>query len=642
MIRDKSALKKSLSAILTVIMLLGIITPSNRAGSVAADADLIESSVVTEKEPAVSVDCEETIITQPREDIDSDAEEPASVTYSNSISGMLWLDMYDDTENGIYAGDGTRQAEEAPLGGYTVYLYAEGDMSAAVRTTVSDANGNYGFANISPGTYVVGVSTVTMDGVEYLLPFWYLTGTEGDNRFVTSYDPEADAYLYAYTAPIELTGDTAAADMDAGMRTVPQIAPLATGTFVYHGRLLDSNRNPLSYAKFEMAILYMSDFFWQTLDYDISTVTTDSSGYFSCSFNGIEVYTPATGGGMVYITLVFPSSNFSSDLTVLAGETNINKVRGWNDPSLYKGSLSRFTLAPSYGISSLYAYVYRVADYQVAVSETVVTLYIGSGALGPQNIEINAASYTVTEKFVDAFTESSLRNDNTLAVLTASPRYTSAVTRSDIVTPTARYIYKGYKMGSYSAGDTLDGTGIPTAVTLASNQNVYFVYQKVVDTTINVTFPTRCDFYVDRSTYPNVETGASGDDITPYYKFENKSDLPVYVDLDKMAVTNADGQTFVSSAPSINNEIQLNIEPTDASVLNGTANGFTGNVTGVTSMSYTEGTARLGSLDGTYITQITPTSADGYVTLGGSYQGILTGKIKTPVILLTFKFTIIN
>jgi len=140
---------------------------------------------------------------------------------------MLWLDMFDDIENSIYAGDGIRQAEESPLAGYRVELYKADDTDNAIASTTTGADGKYSFENIEPGSYVVGVKTTTMDGMEYLLPLFWLDGTTGDNRFVATYDEAADAYLYAYTAPITVAEDSEITSMDAGMRTVPEMQTLA-------------------------------------------------------------------------------------------------------------------------------------------------------------------------------------------------------------------------------------------------------------------------------------------------------------------------------------------------------------------------------------------------------------------------------
>ena len=182
-------------------------------------------SVEPEVTPSQEAEASPTPSAEPTE-----SPEPENTTYANRISGMLWLDMFDDIDNGIYAGDATRQTQEQPLADYTVYLYAENDLGAAVQTTTTDAQGKYTFKNIEPGKYIVGVKTTIIDGVEYLLPLWYLNGREGDNRFVAAYDEAADAYLYAYTARITVEADSIIKDIDGGIRTVPGAQPMAAYT----------------------------------------------------------------------------------------------------------------------------------------------------------------------------------------------------------------------------------------------------------------------------------------------------------------------------------------------------------------------------------------------------------------------------
>jgi len=163
----------------------------------------------------------------------AESPEPENTTYANSISGMLWLDMYDDIDNRIYAGDGVQQSEEQPIKGYTVKLFKADDLETEVQTITTNVDGMYIFENIEPGSYVMGVKTETVDGIEYLLPFYYLDGTEGDNRFAAAQEDPNDGnspYTYAYTAPIEVEADTVVTDMNAGMRTVPGVKPMATVT----------------------------------------------------------------------------------------------------------------------------------------------------------------------------------------------------------------------------------------------------------------------------------------------------------------------------------------------------------------------------------------------------------------------------
>jgi len=61
---------------------------------------------------------------------------------------------------------GTRQPEEGPLAGYTVYLYMNDDRDTAVQTTTTAADGRYEFKDIAPGEYVVGIISETVDELE--------------------------------------------------------------------------------------------------------------------------------------------------------------------------------------------------------------------------------------------------------------------------------------------------------------------------------------------------------------------------------------------------------------------------------------------------------------------------------------------
>ena len=219
---------KILCLVLSLLMMVSMM-PMGATFASATDGEETSSEVtLTEEsvEPSESTEPEES---EPGEEPE-ESPDPENTTYDNSISGMLWLDMFDDIENSIYAGDGIRQAEESPLAGYRVELYKADDTDNAIATTTTSANGRYSFENIEPGSYVVGVKTTTMDGVEYLLPLFWLDGTTGDNRFVATYDEAADAYLYAYTKSIEVQADSEITGMDAGMRTVPEAQPMADYT----------------------------------------------------------------------------------------------------------------------------------------------------------------------------------------------------------------------------------------------------------------------------------------------------------------------------------------------------------------------------------------------------------------------------
>jgi len=166
---------------------------------------------------------------------ETETETVAYTTYTNSISGMLWVDMYENTANRIYSGDGIRQESELPLTGYTVSLYREDDRDNAVAITVTDEDGMYEFVGLEPGVYVAGIATGTIDGTEYLLPLTFTS----DNKFAGTYDVASDAYIYAYTAPIEIAEDSDVTGIDAGMRTTPRIRTRDVSPF-----LVISDNNP--------------------------------------------------------------------------------------------------------------------------------------------------------------------------------------------------------------------------------------------------------------------------------------------------------------------------------------------------------------------------------------------------------------
>ena len=133
--------------------------------------------------------------------------------YANRISGVLWIDANED---------GTYDSGEQALADYPVYLYLEGDTDNAVQTATTDANGTYRFEDISPGRYVVGIKAEE-NGTEYLLP---LVGVQKDNKFCFAPD-----YSKVISNPIDIVAETVVEDIDAAMRIMPQIQPMANTTY---------------------------------------------------------------------------------------------------------------------------------------------------------------------------------------------------------------------------------------------------------------------------------------------------------------------------------------------------------------------------------------------------------------------------
>jgi len=151
----------------------------------------------------------------------TETETVAYTTYKNSISGMLWVDMYENTANGIRSGDGIRQEGETALSRYTVSLYKVEDKDHAVADITTGADGKYEFTYLEPGSYVVGVASGTINGTEYLLP---IIGITGDNKFGTW----SGDYARKYSDTIVIGADSIAAGIDAGMRTPPRVQPMGS------------------------------------------------------------------------------------------------------------------------------------------------------------------------------------------------------------------------------------------------------------------------------------------------------------------------------------------------------------------------------------------------------------------------------
>jgi hypothetical protein len=90
---------------------------------------------------------DESFITDAKEFADFVVQDIAGPTQAE-IRGQKWDDL---------DGDGVQDAGEAGLSGWTIYLdsIANGQLDSSEQSTVTDANGNYSFSNLGPGTYTV-------------------------------------------------------------------------------------------------------------------------------------------------------------------------------------------------------------------------------------------------------------------------------------------------------------------------------------------------------------------------------------------------------------------------------------------------------------------------------------------------------
>lgn len=227
--------------------------------------------------------------------IDAGIRMPQSnAVYANSISGSLWLDVFDDPASGVHSGDGIRQPEEEALSGYAVSLYPADDRQNAVKIATTSGSGEYQFAGIEPGSYVVGISATIIDDVEYLLP---IAGVTQDNRFA-EFDEE---YTTIYSTPIEVTEDTAVTEIDAGMRIPPKKQALGAvdgtvvGNWLYQANLFQYRIDAYNRTatQIQLTVFYQYATNWSDAYYQWSTDPTFSSGV--SSWYGFP-FSPMAGG----------------------------------------------------------------------------------------------------------------------------------------------------------------------------------------------------------------------------------------------------------------------------------------------------------------------------------------------------------
>jgi len=179
-------------------------TPSAQAGEVTP-APTGEATPTDEAAPTPTGEATPTDEVTPTDEASpTPTDEPAPTALPGSIGGTVWIDESED---------GARDSGESGLSGFTVSLYKEGDATSAVATAKTDADGEYAFTDIAPGSYVLGIQAQMIDEAEYLLP---LVGYTGDNQFKI-----ADDWTNAYTKAIDIQADSAITNLHAGVRTPP-------------------------------------------------------------------------------------------------------------------------------------------------------------------------------------------------------------------------------------------------------------------------------------------------------------------------------------------------------------------------------------------------------------------------------------
>jgi protocatechuate 3,4-dioxygenase beta subunit len=122
-----------------------------------------------------------------------------------NLGNLVWFDAN---------GNGLRDAAEPTLAGITVNLYTDNNTDntpdgAAIATTTTNASGIYGFSNLAPGNYIVGVVLPT----GYQNSFTPASGinpntdTDNDNNGVNTVGSEVRSNFITLAAGTEPTND---------------------------------------------------------------------------------------------------------------------------------------------------------------------------------------------------------------------------------------------------------------------------------------------------------------------------------------------------------------------------------------------------------------------------------------------------
>jgi hypothetical protein len=133
-----------------------------------------------------------------------------------STRALLGNKIFDDLN-----GDGIQTVGEPGVAGVQVILYAA-DGTTVLSSTITDANGNYIFANLTTGTYVVGVNAATIPvGMQFTTQD-NTTGPDGDGVNTATGGGDSDVNpATGKTNPITLTAGQANLTVDAGIRRTP-------------------------------------------------------------------------------------------------------------------------------------------------------------------------------------------------------------------------------------------------------------------------------------------------------------------------------------------------------------------------------------------------------------------------------------
>jgi SdrD B-like domain/Secretion system C-terminal sorting domain len=271
-----------------------------------------------------------------------------------ALGNFVWLDTN---------GDGVQDATEKGISGVTVILYAT-DGTTVLASTMTDADGKYYFANLAPGSYRVGFSTVPTD-----LMFTQQNGP-GDNGTLNNSDAIPVSTTVALTGTVVLSAKETDLTIDAGLKPNNFAS---VGNYVWLDLNADGKQDPT-----EPGVPGVIVTLYDLLDNPIGTAVTDGNGKY------LITNIPAAAAGTSYYvkfsnlpaTAIFTTR--SSDVTpgdATAG-SDADPTAGAN-----LGRTANFTLTPGQylptvdaGLRNIKLLPIKIASFTAVPKGTAVDL----------------------------------------------------------------------------------------------------------------------------------------------------------------------------------------------------------------------------------------------------------------------------